>query len=110
MADESDTQETTETETATETEADLATDEVVVDLEAAAEYEERVAELEETVEQQEEQIEHLEGLLMDLSTRVADGNNIGVCPECNGPVEKVNRWFRPDIIKCRRCGTVYHEY
>jgi RNA polymerase-binding transcription factor DksA len=109
MAEDSETEETTDLDTDTETE--LATDEeVVLDLEAATEYEERIEELEETVETQADQIEHLEGLLLDLSTRVADGNDIGVCPECNGPVEKVKHWFQPTVIKCRRCDTVYHEY
>ena len=103
--------EDSDTELDTETETELATDEeVVLDLEAAQEYEERIEQLEETVEKQDEQIDHLEGLLMDLSTRVADGNDIGVCPDCNGPVEQVKRWFQPTVITCRRCDQGYHAY
>jgi len=80
------------------------------DLESAEEYEQRIDELVGTVEQQQEQIEELESLLLDLSTRVADGRDLGVCPDCHGPVERVRRWFRPSVIKCRLCGEVYHEY
>lgn len=102
-------------ETDAETDVDAETveevdEEVVIDLDAAAEYEQRIDELEATVERQQEQVEELESLLLDLSTRVADGRDIGVCPECHGPVERVRRWFRPSVIKCRRCGEVYHEY
>lgn len=94
-----------------EAEADAeTTEDVVVDLDSAEAYEQRVDQLQETVEEQAEQIEELEGLLLDLSTRVADGRGMGVCPECHGPVEKVSRWFGPKTIECRRCGEVFHEY
>jgi RNA polymerase-binding transcription factor DksA len=86
------------------------TEDVVVDLDSAEAYEQRVDQLQETVETQQEQIEELEGLLLDLSTRVADDRGMGVCPECHGPVEKVRRWFRPTTIECRRCGEVFHEF
>ncbi|MFD1632298.1 hypothetical protein ACOZ4L_05840 [Haloplanus ruber] len=110
---------TDDTETETETEADTegtdqvvdrTDEEVVVDLDSAAAYEERVDQLQETVEDQQEQIEELEDLLLDLSVRAADDRGMGVCPECHGPVEKVSRWFGPTTIECRRCGESFHEY
>lgn len=114
--EETETQEVADEETETrevEAKADgVATldEEVVLDLESAEEYEQRIDDLVETVEQQQEQIEELESLMLDLSTRVADGRDIGVCADCHGPVERIRRWFRPSVIKCRRCGEVYHEY
>lgn len=109
MSDEADqeTQTDVDTESSVETET---TDDVVVDLDSAEAYEQRVDELQATVEEQAEQIDKLEGILTDLSTRVADGRGMGVCPECNGPVEKVRRWFSPTTIECRRCGNVLHKY
>ncbi len=100
------------------------TDDVTIDVEAIDAYEQRIEELstaveerEETieelqsvVEEQSEQIERLEGQFLDLSARVADGRNIGVCPECNGPTEKKERLFRSDTIECTRCGEVIHTY
>jgi uncharacterized protein with PIN domain len=111
--------ENTEQETETDADADVeaisetepeATDDLVVDLDSAEAYEQRVDQLQETVEEQAEQIEELEDLLLDLSVRAADDRGMGVCPECHGPVEKVSRWFGPTTIECRRCGTVFHEY
>jgi uncharacterized protein with PIN domain len=96
-------------EPTTESDADAAED-VVVDLDSAEAYEQRVDQLQETVETQEERIEKLEDLLLDLSVRAADDRGIGVCPECHGPVEKVSRWFGPTTIECRRCGESFHEY
>lgn len=98
-----------------ETEAEDAEDvsvdeEVVLDLESATEYEQRIETLEATVEEQREQIEELNDLLLDLSTRVADGNDIGVCPDCHGPVVRINRWIRANTIECTDCGRVFHEY
>ncbi|MFC7075585.1 hypothetical protein [Haloarcula halophila] len=67
-------------------------------------------ELREMVDEQQKRIEELEDLLLDLSTRVADGNNMGVCPDCHGAVIKVNPWFRSAKIKCTQCQRVFHEY
>lgn len=108
MGDE--TEETEVEETETETEADDVEREVVLDLESAEEYEQQIDELTETVEEQQAEIEELQDMLLDLSVRSADDRGMGVCPECHGPVEKVRRWFRPTVIKCRRCEEVFHEY
>ncbi|KOX96492.1 MULTISPECIES: SlyX family protein [Halorubrum] len=111
------------TETTAEREAE-ATDDVTIDVEAIDEYEQRIDELstaveerDETieelrsvVEEQSEQIDKLENQFLDLSARVADGRNLGVCPECNGPTEKKERLFRADTIECTRCGEVIHTY
>ncbi len=108
-AEETDTvEETTEVDTleeesSTETAATL-------DVEAATEQETTVEDLRKQVEEQQERIEDLENLLLDLSTRVADGRDIGVCPDCGGPVTRVSRWFRADTIECQDCGRVFHEY
>jgi uncharacterized coiled-coil protein SlyX len=107
-----------------EAEATDETDDVTIDVEAIDEYEQRIEELstaveerDETieelrsvVEEQSEQIDRLEGQFLDLSARVADGRNLGVCPECNGPTEKKERLFRSDTIECTRCGEVIHTY
>ncbi|MFB6256028.1 MAG: hypothetical protein ABEH58_04745 [Haloplanus sp.] len=109
-----DTDQTVETDTDAEVESTQDTteadEEVVVDLDSAEAYEQRVDQLQETVEAQEERVEELEDLLLDLSVRAADDRGMGVCPECHGPVEKVTRWFRPTTIECRRCGETFHEY
>jgi len=105
--DREDTAERQESEEAEEASVD---EEVVLDLESASEYEQRIEELEETVEQQQEQIDELNDLLLDLSARVADGNDVGVCPDCHGPVTRIGRWIRPDTIECTDCGRVFHEY
>lgn len=111
MAEESTAEKTESTESTTdETTASAVDEDIVLDLEEAEDYEQRIDELQETVEEQREQIEELEDLMLDLSTRVADDKGMGVCPECHGPVEKVRRWFRPTRIECRRCEEVYHEY
>jgi hypothetical protein len=86
-----------------ETERD---DEVVVDVDAVGEE----TALAERVEEQEARIEELEDLLLDLSVRVADDQAMGVCPDCHGPVTKVDRWIRPSTIECRRCDRVFHTY
>ena len=92
-----------EMEAEAETERD---DEVVVDVDAVGEE----TALAERVEEQEERIEELEDLLLDLSVRVADDQAMGVCPDCHGPVTKVDRWIRPSTIECRRCDRVFHTY
>ncbi|RLM71240.1 hypothetical protein DVK05_02130 [Halorubrum sp. Atlit-8R] len=111
------------TETTAEREAE-AIDDVTIDVEAIDEYEQRIDELstaveerDETieelrsvVEEQSEQIDKLQNQFLDLSARVADGRNLGVCPECNGPTEKKERLFRADTIECTRCGEVIHTY
>ena len=122
--------EETETETETTDEAEATTEReteaeaTALDMEALDTYEDRVEELssaleerEETIEElesvveaQSEQIEKLENQFLDLSARVADGRNLGVCPECNGPTEKKERLFRSDTIECLRCGEVIHTY
>ena len=115
------------TETTEEREAEAASDEaedVTIDVEAIDAYERRIeelsdaveerdetiAELRSVVEEQSEQIDKLEDQFLDLSARVADGRNLGVCPECNGPTEKKERLFRADTIECTRCGEVIHTY
>ena len=120
----------TETETKTADEAEATTEQeteteaAAIDMEALDTYDETIEELtealeerEETiedlrsvVEEQSEQIEKLENQFLDLSARVADGRNLGVCPECNGPTEKQSRLFRSDTIECLRCGEVIHTY
>ena len=98
-------------ETGAETDAaETETEEAVIDLDAAGAREATVEELRETVERQQEQIEELNGLLMDLSTRVADGNDMGVCPDCHGPVVKTGGFLRRTKIECRDCDRVFHEY
>lgn len=106
-----------EQETEVDTDDDVAStaeseteEDVVVDLDSAEAYEQRVDQLQETVAEQQEQIEELENLLLDLSVRAADDRGLGVCPECHGPVEKVGRWFGPTTIECTRCGREFHEY
>jgi uncharacterized coiled-coil protein SlyX len=109
-------EETTETEAETESTAidvealDTYEDRVDELSSALAEREETIEELESVVEEQSEQIEKLENRFLDLSARVADGRNLGVCPECNGPTEKKERLFRSDTIECLRCGEVVHTY
>ena len=115
----------TEAESTTETtERESEADAAALDVEALDEYQERIDEMaseledrEETIEQlesvideQSEQIDRLENQFLDLSARVADGRNFGVCPECNGPTEKKERLFRSDTIECNRCGEVIHTY
>jgi hypothetical protein len=81
-------------------------DEVVVDVDAVSDE----TALAERVREQEERIEELEDLLLDLSVRVADDRAMGVCPDCHGPVMKMDRWIRPSTIECRRCDRVFHTY
>ncbi|PSQ44088.1 hypothetical protein BRD17_04810 [Halobacteriales archaeon SW_7_68_16] len=81
----------------------------IIDLDAA-ESQESTDQLQQAVEEQQEQIDELHDLLTDLSARVADGNDTGVCPDCHGPVVRVGRWFRSDTIECRRCERVFHTY
>lgn len=121
--------ETTDTEEETE-ESETASDEelgegaMTIDVEAIDEYESRIdeltskldereqtiEELESVVEDQQERLSDLEGQFRDLSARVADGRNLGVCPDCNGPTERKNRLFRSDTIECNRCGNVIYTY
>lgn len=122
-AEETQTEAESTTET-TEQEAETDADTAALDVEALDEYQERIDEMaseledrEETIEQlesvvaeQSEQIDRLENQFLDLSARVADGRNLGVCPECNGPTEKKERLFRSDTIECNRCGEVIHTY
>lgn len=107
-----DTDQAVETDVDAEAEAtgQETTEDVIVDLDSAEAYEQRVDQLQETVEEQQERIEELEDLLLDLSVRAADDRGMEVCPECHGPVEKVRRWIRPTTIECRRCGERFHEY
>jgi CBS domain containing-hemolysin-like protein len=101
--------EAVESETETSSETSESDTDAVLDVDAATETE-SVEELRETVEEQQEQIDELNDLLLDLSTRVADGNSMGVCPDCHGAVIKVNPWFRPAKIKCVNCERVFHTY
>ncbi len=81
-----------------------------LDVEAATGQETTVEDLQQQIKNQEERINELEGLLTDLSVRVADGRDMGVCPDCGGPVTKVSRWFRSDTIECADCGRVFYTY
>jgi hypothetical protein len=106
MADEEATvEEERETDVAADAETDRE-DEVVLDVEAVGDE----TALAQKVEEQAERIDELEDLLLDLSVRVADDQAMGVCPDCHGPVMKVNRWIRPSTIECRRCDRVFHTY
>lgn len=107
MADEAQATETDEADT--EVESTDEQTEAVLDADAIEEAE-STKELRELIDDQQERIEELEDLLLDLSTRVADGNSMGVCPDCHGAVLKMNPWFRSAKIKCTDCGRVFHEY
>jgi hypothetical protein len=108
----SDSQEEATEEVAEEqTDAEQALDDdVVLDLEAAEEYEAVIDQLQERVDEQQEQIEELNDLMLDLSVRVADDRAMGVCPDCHGAVIKRKGLFRRTTIECTRCGEVYHKY
>ena len=125
MADDEAETETESIETTAEAEGEAeATDDITIDVEAIDAYEQRIDELstaveerdetiedlQSVIEEQSEQIDKLENQFLDLSARVADGRNLGVCPECNGPTEKKERLFRSDTIECTRCGEVIHTY
>lgn len=115
MADDNSEAETTVETDAEETEAtedveDEEAAEAVLDVEEIQEQEQTVDEIEERLDSQSERIEKLEDLLLDLSARAADDGGTGVCPDCHGPVVKVNSWFRKSRIKCTECGRVFHEY
>jgi hypothetical protein len=114
MADSSDTEEEEEAQSATDavdaSSEEVLDEEVVIDLESAEEYEEQISSLEEQLEAQREEIDELQDLLLDLSVRVADGQNMGVCPECHGPVVKKTRWLRANTIECTKCDEQFHEY
>lgn len=101
--------EAVESEAETSSETSESDTDAVLDVDAATETA-SVEELRETVEEQQEQIDELNDLLLDLSTRVADGNSMGVCPDCHGAVVKVNPWFRSAKIKCVNCERVFHTY
>jgi len=110
MADQTDTEEeqrTAEEETAQEESLD---EDIVLDIDSAADSETQLDQLQETVRSQNEEIDELQGLLMDLSTRVADDGGMGVCTDCHGAVVKKKRWFQATTIECQRCDRVYHEY
>lgn len=102
-------QETAEVEREIERESETQ-EEAVVDLDAAAEYETVADDVRETIRRQQEQIEELNDLVLDLSTRVADNDGVGVCPDCHGAVQKTGGWFSKKKIACRDCGRVFHEY
>lgn len=91
-----------------ETEAVSA--EATLDIEAAEEREESVEALREQVADQQERVEELEDLLLDLSARAAHDGGTGVCPDCHGPVVKINRWLRRPRIECTECGRNFHDY
>lgn len=104
-------EEATEERTEEQTEAEeVLDDDVVLDLEAAEEYEEVIDQLQDRIDEQQEQIEELNDLMLDLSVRVADDRAMGVCPECHGAVIKRKGLFRRTTIECTRCGEVYHKY
>jgi hypothetical protein len=98
--------ETEESIDASETE----TAEAVLDVESVEQRERSIEELRERVDEQRERIEDLQGLVLDLSTRVADGDGVGVCPDCHGPVVKIDPWLRSARIECTQCDRVFHEY
>lgn len=113
MADQTDTEEdqrTAEEEVEETTQEESMDEDIVLDIDSAADSETQIDQLQETVQEQSEEIDELQGLLMDLSTRVADDGGMGVCSDCHGPVVKMKRWFKPTTIECQRCGRVYHEY
>ena len=97
----------TETTTVDDTEIEEA---AALDIESVAKYQERIDELEELAEAQKRQIEDLQDMMLDLSARAADGRDIGVCPECNGPLVRKDRLFRTDTIECEQCGSIVHRY
>lgn len=113
MADQTDTEEdqrTAEEEVEETTQEESIDEDIVLDIDSAADSETQIEQLQETVQEQSEEIDELQGLLMDLSTRVADDGGMGVCSDCHGAVVKRKRWFAPTTIECQRCGRVYHEY
>lgn len=77
-------------------------EDAAIELESVAEYEQRIEEFRSLAEAQQDQIEALNDMIIDLSTRVADGLDISGCPECYGPLVRKNRLFRNDTIECRR--------
>lgn len=103
-------QETVETETTTETESESKEEEAVLDLDAMAQQETVAGDVRDTLRRQQEQIEELNNMVVDLSTRLADNDGVGVCPDCHGPVRKAGGWFSKSKIKCGDCGRVFHEY
>jgi len=109
MSEEGQATDTKEDDTSEETSTDDEQTEAVLDAERM-EQAESMDELQAVVEDQQERIMELEDLLLDLSTRVADGNSMGVCPDCHGAVIKINPWFRSAKIKCTDCERVFHEY
>jgi len=109
MSEETQATETDEDETEAETQTTDEEPEAVLDADAVADTE-SVEDLKSMVDEQQERIEELEDLLLDLSTRVADGNAMGVCPDCHGAVIKVSPWLRSAKIKCTDCQRVFHEY
>lgn len=111
MSEEKDVVETTDSESTEQetTDEDQQTG-AVLDADAVEQQEQTVDDLLETVDEQQARIEELEDMLLDLSTRVADGNSMGVCPDCHGAVIKVDPWFRSAKIKCTDCDRVFHEY
>lgn len=108
--DEAETDADVEAETETEAESAVIDLDAAAEEDAAAERDATVEQLRQRIEEQQEQIEELNGLLLDLSTRVADGNDMGVCPDCHGPVMKTGGFLRRKQIKCRDCDRVFHEY
>lgn len=109
MSDEAQATETETDDTDTETQVADSQTEAVLDADAVEEAE-STDDLRDVVDEQRERIEELEDLLLDLSTRVADGNSMGVCPDCHGAVVKVDPWIRSAKIKCTDCERVFHEY
>ena len=84
--------------------------EAVLDVESVEQQTTDVDELRDVIAEQNERIEELEDTLLDLSTRVADGDGTGVCPDCHGPVVKRSPLFRRSRIECTECGRQFHEY
>ena len=109
MYDEAEAEETQTQDADVETESTDEQTRAVLDADAIEDTQ-STEDLEALVNEQQERIEELEDLLLDLSTRVADGNSMGVCPDCHGAVIKVSPWFRSSKIKCTDCGRVFHEY
>jgi hypothetical protein len=109
MSDEAQAEETQTQDADVETESTDEQTRAVLDADAIEDTQ-STEDLEALVNEQQERIEELEDLLLDLSTRVADGNSMGVCPDCHGAVIKVSPWSRSTKIKCTDCGRVFHEY
>ena len=70
----------------------------------------RMAELDAEPEPYRAAVQELRAPSCDLSARVVDGRDVGVCPDRHGPVANTRGWFRPTRIEWRRDDRGCHEY